>query len=58
MGDAGYQIGGKVTVGNVGGSMKGNHFSARVFWTYSGGRGIGIYNGDIQSSGTIFQGTT
>jgi polyglycine hydrolase-like protein len=57
-GKAGYQIGSKVTVGNVGGSIKGNHFSARVFWTYSGGRGVGIYNGDIQPTGTIFQGTT
>ena len=57
-GKAGYQIGSKVTVGNVSGSIKGNHFSARVFWTYSGGRGVGIYNGDIQPTGTIFQGTT
>ena len=57
-GKAGYQIGRKVTVGNVSGSIKGNHFFARVSWTYSGGRGVGIYSGDIEPAGWIFQGTT
>jgi hypothetical protein len=57
-GKAGYQIGRKVTTGNVIGGINGNRFFARIYWTASGGRGIGVYIGEIGPWAWIFQGRT
>jgi len=57
-GVAGYKIGRKQTSGSVVGAITGNRFFAKVRWSASGGRGIGVYVGEIGPWSWIFQGRT
>jgi hypothetical protein len=57
-GKAGYKIGRKETWGSVVGAITGNRFFAKVRWSLTGGRGIGVYIGEIGPWSWIFQGRT
>jgi hypothetical protein len=58
-GMAGYrEASGKEIWGNVSGSIGGNRFWARIYWTYSGVSAIGVYGGEIGPWKWIWQGIT